>query len=170
MPIATALPKNNVTIRFPSQAEPGTQEESYQLLELPPEILKRVEASTSPFPYVFNSWLNHNCFVSVDVILQLDSPSRVDPLTMEFSVHPIAHSSFVLSKSQIPSSSSELPFFQLLLQLLLLLPFPKQLPMLDVVTRHSRSEMSVMRYWSVYLRLPISKGSEPYFDRLNGKV
>ena len=44
MPIATTLPTRNVTVRFPPDPGPSAiQEESYQLLELPAEILKQVE-------------------------------------------------------------------------------------------------------------------------------
>jgi sister chromatid cohesion protein DCC1 len=53
MPIATTLPQNNVTLRFPPRRldrEGNEEEESYQLLELPPEILKAVEKSDSVFP------------------------------------------------------------------------------------------------------------------------
>lgn len=53
MPVATSLPAKNVIIRFP----PGREEsdgaahgvdETYQLLELPSEILKAVESSQKP--------------------------------------------------------------------------------------------------------------------------
>lgn len=55
MPIATTLPQNNVTLRYPpARVDEAGQDvlEEYQLLELPPEILKVVEASgrDEPFP------------------------------------------------------------------------------------------------------------------------
>lgn len=40
-PTTTTLPKERITVRFPPAAH---VDESYQLLELPPEILKVVEA------------------------------------------------------------------------------------------------------------------------------
>lgn len=62
MPIGTTLPKHKFTIRFPAHAEPGTQEESYQLLELPAEILKKVESSSEPFPSVWPIPHSHDPF------------------------------------------------------------------------------------------------------------
>lgn len=53
MPIATTLPQSNVTLRFPPRrldADGNEAEESYQLLELPAEILKAVEKSNEVFP------------------------------------------------------------------------------------------------------------------------
>ena len=63
MPIATTLPANNVTLRFPPRRleETGEEvEESYQLLELPAEILKAVENGSKTVPCV----LNTACFLS----------------------------------------------------------------------------------------------------------
>lgn len=55
MPIATTLPQNNVTLRYPPCRVDESGEdvlEEYQLLELPPEILKVVEGAgrDEPFP------------------------------------------------------------------------------------------------------------------------
>ncbi|ORY25957.1 sister chromatid cohesion protein Dcc1 [Naematelia encephala] len=53
MPIATTLPSSSIVLRYPttSTSTPEViQEESYQLLELPAEILKAVEKSSEPFP------------------------------------------------------------------------------------------------------------------------
>jgi len=53
MPIATTLPANNVTLRFPPHRldrDGAEVEESYQLLELPAEILKAVEKGTATVP------------------------------------------------------------------------------------------------------------------------
>jgi len=57
MPIATTLPQSNVTLRYPPhRVDAAGQDvlEEYQLLELPPEILKAVEGSepTEPYPCV----------------------------------------------------------------------------------------------------------------------
>lgn len=43
MPAPSVLPKDRLTVRFPPEAA----EESYQLLELPAEILKAVEGGES---------------------------------------------------------------------------------------------------------------------------
>lgn len=43
MPAPSTLPKDALTVRFP----PEDVDESYQLLELPPEILKAVEGGES---------------------------------------------------------------------------------------------------------------------------
>jgi hypothetical protein len=48
MAIATKLPQNNVVIRFPPARTDDVIEESYQLLEIPPEILKSLEKSKKP--------------------------------------------------------------------------------------------------------------------------
>lgn len=59
MPIATTLPANNVTLRFPPRRleETGEEvEESYQLLELPAEILKAVENGSKTVPYVLHAF------------------------------------------------------------------------------------------------------------------
>ena len=54
MLVAALLPGKNVTLRYPPRRtdETGQKEieESYQLLELPPEILKAVEKSDEVFP------------------------------------------------------------------------------------------------------------------------
>jgi hypothetical protein len=53
MPIATTLPANKVILRFPPRRleDNGEEvEESYQLLELPAEILKAVEQGTTTVP------------------------------------------------------------------------------------------------------------------------
>jgi hypothetical protein len=62
MPIGTTLPARNVILRFPPPTTAITRiddyeakveiDESYMLLELPPEILKQVEGGKSgePFP------------------------------------------------------------------------------------------------------------------------
>ena len=54
MPIATTLPANNVTLRYPphrvDEGGEGILEE-YQLLELPAEILKAVEGRGRDEPY-----------------------------------------------------------------------------------------------------------------------
>lgn len=42
MVIATTLPSKRVTLRFPPHSD-DTAEDSYQLLELPAEILKQIE-------------------------------------------------------------------------------------------------------------------------------
>ena len=53
MVTATTLPSSTVVLRFPlREAFENEEEESYQLLELPPEILRRVEASNEIFPWV----------------------------------------------------------------------------------------------------------------------
>ena len=61
MPIATTLPDRNITLRFPASSSSSSatnvselevEDESYQLLELAPEILKHVENGHSSFPYV----------------------------------------------------------------------------------------------------------------------
>lgn len=48
MAIATKLPQNNVVIRFPPARTDDVIEESYQLLEIPPEILKSLEKTKEP--------------------------------------------------------------------------------------------------------------------------
>jgi hypothetical protein len=48
MAIATKLPQNTVVIRFPPARNDDVIEESYQLLEIPPEILKSLEKSKEP--------------------------------------------------------------------------------------------------------------------------
>jgi hypothetical protein len=48
MAIATKLPQNNVVIRFPPARNDDVIEESYQLLEIPPEILKSLEKTKEP--------------------------------------------------------------------------------------------------------------------------
>lgn len=44
--MSNALPEKNVVLRFPPmpKGQEDIQEETYQLLELPPELLKEVEA------------------------------------------------------------------------------------------------------------------------------
>lgn len=49
MPIATTLPAQSVTLRFPRDID---TEESYQLLELPAEVLKQVEGKSEPLRWV----------------------------------------------------------------------------------------------------------------------
>ena len=55
MPIATELPSRTVVLRFPVTSA-QTSDEKYQLLELPSEILKAIEAhgssSSTPYPWV----------------------------------------------------------------------------------------------------------------------
>lgn len=51
MAIPGSLPEKNVVIRFPPSST-AVAEESYKLLELPAEILKQVESSRQPLPYV----------------------------------------------------------------------------------------------------------------------
>jgi len=48
MAIATKLPQNNVVIRFPPARTDDVIEESYQLLEIAPEILKSLEKTKDP--------------------------------------------------------------------------------------------------------------------------
>ena len=52
MAIATKLPQNNIVVRFPPERADEVIEEAYQLLELPAEILKSLEKSNEPIPYV----------------------------------------------------------------------------------------------------------------------
>jgi hypothetical protein len=56
MAIATKLPQNNVVIRFPPPATDDVIEESYQLLELPLEILKSLEKAKEPMSSVYFIW------------------------------------------------------------------------------------------------------------------
>lgn len=48
MPIATTLPQKNVVVRFAPAPEETEVEESYQLLEVPAEILKTIETTKQP--------------------------------------------------------------------------------------------------------------------------
>jgi hypothetical protein len=52
MAIATKLPANNIVVRFPPERADEIIEETYQLLEIPAEILKSLEKSTKPISYV----------------------------------------------------------------------------------------------------------------------
>jgi sister chromatid cohesion protein DCC1 len=50
MAIATKLPEKNVVIRYPPDRSSDVVEESYQLLEIPLEILKSLESSSTKEP------------------------------------------------------------------------------------------------------------------------
>jgi hypothetical protein len=52
MAIATKLPEKNVVLRFPPERSSDVIEESYQLLEIPAEILKSLEKSNEPISSV----------------------------------------------------------------------------------------------------------------------
>jgi hypothetical protein len=52
MAIATKLPEKNVVLRFPPERASDVIEESYQLLEIPAEILKSLEKSNEPISSV----------------------------------------------------------------------------------------------------------------------
>ena len=49
MPVTTILPTKSVTLRYPPKSSVEDVEESYQLLELPAEIMKKVEQSEETF-------------------------------------------------------------------------------------------------------------------------
>lgn len=49
--MATTLPRQNVVIRHPPAPKEVEAEEGYQLLEIPPEILKTVESSKAPIRF-----------------------------------------------------------------------------------------------------------------------
>jgi hypothetical protein len=54
MAIATKLPEKNVVLRYPPDRASDVIEESYQLLEIPLEIIKSLELASSkdPIPFV----------------------------------------------------------------------------------------------------------------------
>ena len=61
MAIATTLPAKRVTLRFPPQtdaSESDAAEDSYQLLELPAEILKQIEGKDAPLRYDWSAFIN----------------------------------------------------------------------------------------------------------------
>ncbi|KAK4685625.1 sister chromatid cohesion protein DCC1, partial [Tremellales sp. Uapishka_1] len=104
MPAATVLPTSNVVIRFPPPSTtPDIVEETYQLLELPPEILKQVESSTSAFPLTIKGrpsddavlCTNESTFllrtVSISNSLLILRPPEVEKQRAELEIRDTCH-------------------------------------------------------------------------------
>ncbi|KAL7423046.1 Ctf8p and Ctf18p associating protein [Cryptotrichosporon argae] len=110
MPIATTLPESNVVLRFPPAAAIDA-DEAYQLLELPAEILKRVEGASAPLPLTIKGRPNDDAVLCTpDTTFLLRTVSISNSLLV---LRPPALSPDAVEASGSSPSSSTRPTFEI---------------------------------------------------------